>query len=137
MTADARMRLESVSKIWTAALILFLDQDRVLEGEDTVEQWLPGLFPDGDRITILLTNSGGLIDDNDVYRSEAAFAGYLANMQHPHLRSRITATAAPWPPTRHSRCRRRCWSNSPRGSRCCSRRALSSVTRTSASTSPA
>jgi D-alanyl-D-alanine carboxypeptidase len=95
MTPDARMRMESVSKLWTATLILQLDQEDVLSVDDTVEHWLPGLLPDGDQITIrnLLTNSSGLIDDNDAYQSEAAFATYLANVKDPELRARIIATA--------------------------------------------
>lgn len=95
MTPDARMRVESVSKVWTATLILLLDQDGVLSVDDTVEDWLSGLLPDGDRITIrhLLTNSSGLMDDNDVNGPDA-LAGYLANVQDPDLRSRLTDTAA-------------------------------------------
>ena len=46
------MRLESVSKIYTAALILQLVQDGKLRLDDTVARWLPGLLPYGDRITI-------------------------------------------------------------------------------------
>jgi D-alanyl-D-alanine carboxypeptidase len=55
------MRLESVGKIWTAALTLRLaDQGRLRLG-DTVERWLPGLLPYGNRITIrqLLTMTSG------------------------------------------------------------------------------
>ena len=68
MKPDARMRLESVSKIWTGAVILRLAQDGRLRPSDTVEQWLPGLLPYGDRITIaqLLTHTSGLIDNNDM-----------------------------------------------------------------------
>jgi D-alanyl-D-alanine carboxypeptidase len=95
MTPDARMRVESVTKVWTATLILLLDQAAVLGVDDTVEQWLPGLLPDGERITIrhLLTNSSGLMDDNDVDGPDA-LAGYLANVQDPELRARLTDTAA-------------------------------------------
>jgi D-alanyl-D-alanine carboxypeptidase len=95
MAPDARMRLESVSKVWTATLVLQLDQEGVLSVDDTVERWLPGLLPYGDRITLrhLLTNTSGLIDDNDIYASAAAYAGFLANVQDPDLRARIIATA--------------------------------------------
>jgi len=44
MTADARMHLESVSKIYTATLILQLAQQGKLRVGDTVERWLPGLL---------------------------------------------------------------------------------------------
>jgi D-alanyl-D-alanine carboxypeptidase len=44
--------MESVSKVWSATLILLLAQEGELGVEDTVGQWLPGLLPDGDRITI-------------------------------------------------------------------------------------
>jgi D-alanyl-D-alanine carboxypeptidase len=43
MAADARMRLESVSKIYTATLILQLAQAGRLRVGDTVAKWLPGL----------------------------------------------------------------------------------------------
>ena len=68
MPVDARMRLESVSKIYTATLILQLVQDEWIRLGDTVARWLPGLLLHGNRITIrqLLTMSSGLIDNNDL-----------------------------------------------------------------------
>jgi D-alanyl-D-alanine carboxypeptidase len=49
MPVSARMRLESVSKIWTAVLVLQLVEQGRLGLKDTVERWLPGLLPFGDR----------------------------------------------------------------------------------------
>jgi D-alanyl-D-alanine carboxypeptidase len=74
MATDARMRLESVSKIYTAALILQLAQDGKLRVGGTVAGWLPGLLPYGNRITIrhLLTMSSGLIDNNDLLNAPAS-----------------------------------------------------------------
>ena len=68
MRPDARMRLESVSKLWTATLILRLAQQHRLSLDDTVERWLPGLLPAGHRITVrqLLNHTSGLIDTNDI-----------------------------------------------------------------------
>jgi Beta-lactamase len=68
MRSGARMRLRSVSKIYTAALILQLAQARRLHVGDTVERWLPGVLPYGERITIrqLLMMRSGLIDLADV-----------------------------------------------------------------------
>ncbi|MGE5691224.1 MAG: serine hydrolase domain-containing protein [Pseudomonadota bacterium] len=96
MGSEARVRLESVSKIYTAAVVVQLDQERRLRLEDTVERWLPGLFPYGDRITIrqLLTMSSGLVDDNDLLASPAAARAYLANVRDEALRARLTAIAA-------------------------------------------
>jgi D-alanyl-D-alanine carboxypeptidase len=90
MPTDARMRLESVSKIYTAALVLRLAQDGVLRVDDTVEHWLPGMLPDGKRITIrqLLTMRSGLIDNNDFAKDPAS---YLADVRDVRLRSRLTA----------------------------------------------
>jgi D-alanyl-D-alanine carboxypeptidase len=67
MPADARMRLESVSKIWTAVLVLQLAEQGRLSLDDTVARWLPGLLPFGDRITLrqLLTHTSGIFDNND------------------------------------------------------------------------
>jgi D-alanyl-D-alanine carboxypeptidase len=92
MTPDARMRLESVSKIWTGAVVLRLAQDGVLRPSDTVERWLPGLLPYGDRITIaqLLTHTSGLIDNNDMAARPAAF---IARVGDPVLRAQLTRVA--------------------------------------------
>ena len=70
MRPDARMRLESVSKLWTATLILQLAGEGKLRLDDTVEHRLPGLLPYGDRITIreLLNHTSGMIDNNDIGR---------------------------------------------------------------------
>jgi D-alanyl-D-alanine carboxypeptidase len=92
MKPDARMRLESVSKIWTAAVVLRLAQDGLLRPGDTVERWLPGLLPYGDRITIaqLLTHTSGLIDNNDMLRRPEVF---IARVKDPALRAQLKGVA--------------------------------------------
>ena len=92
MPADARMRLESVSKIWTAALVLRLAQDGALRPTDTVERWLPGLLPYGERLTVaqLLTHTSGLIDNNDMASDPAR---YIARVRDRALAARLTAVA--------------------------------------------
>jgi D-alanyl-D-alanine carboxypeptidase len=97
MPVDARMRLESVSKIYTATLILQLAQEGKLRVTDTVARWLPGLLPYGKRITIreLLTMSSGLIDNNDFNNAtDAEKRAYLARVKDAKLRKRLLATAA-------------------------------------------
>ena len=66
MRPEARMRLESVSKIYTAAIVHRLAQDATLSLSDTLEEWLPGMFPYGDQVTLtqLLTHTSGMVDDN-------------------------------------------------------------------------
>ena len=93
MRPDARTRLDSVSKWWATAVVLQLAQEGKLRLGDSVERWLPGLLPDGDRITIgrLMTDSSGLIDDNDVFQSPDA---YLARVKDARLRAQLTAVAA-------------------------------------------
>ena len=97
MPVDARMRLESVSKIYTAALIELLAQDGKLRVDDTVERWQPGLLPDGDRITIrhLLTMTSGLIDNNDLRNAtEREQRTYLGRVKDARLRAELLAIAA-------------------------------------------
>jgi D-alanyl-D-alanine carboxypeptidase len=88
MRPDARMRLESITKIYTATLILQLAEDGKLDVDDTVEHWLPGLLPYGDQITIrqLLTMRSGMIDSND-YTSAS-----LAHVRDARVRSQLQAT---------------------------------------------
>jgi len=97
MPVEARMRLESVSKIYTATLILQLAQAGKLRVGDTVARWLPGLLPYGHRITIqeLLTMSSGLIDNNDFNNAtDAQKHAYLARVKDQKLRATLLAIAA-------------------------------------------
>ncbi len=97
MPVDARMRLESVSKIYTATLILQLAQAGRLRVSDTVARWLPGLLPYGNRITIrqLLTMSSGLIDNNDFNNAaDSVKRAYLARVKDAKLRAQLLTIAA-------------------------------------------
>lgn len=94
MSVDARMRLESVSKIYTATLILQLAQERRLRVGDTVSRWLPGLLPSyGNRITIrqLLAMTSGLIDRTDTngLSFDDFERTYLARVRDAKLREGI------------------------------------------------
>ena len=63
-TADVRFRVGSVTKTFVAALALRLVDAGVLGLDDTVEQHLPGVLPDGAEITVreLLGHTAGLFD---------------------------------------------------------------------------
>jgi D-alanyl-D-alanine carboxypeptidase len=97
MLADARMRIESNSKTWLVAVVLQLVQEGKLGLEDTVDRWLPGLLrAHGSEITIrqLMSDSSGLIDDNDVSASPNAGSAYLARVGDRKLREQLMAVAA-------------------------------------------
>jgi D-alanyl-D-alanine carboxypeptidase len=97
MPVDARMRIESNSKTWLVAVVLQLVHEGKLNLEDTVDRWLPGLLrAHGSEITIreLMSDSSGLIDDNDVSASPNAGRAYLARVGDPKLRRQLVAVAA-------------------------------------------
>jgi D-alanyl-D-alanine carboxypeptidase len=100
MTPDAPLRLESVSKLWTAVVIMKLVDEGKLGLDDTVDKWLPGFFPYGKRITIheLLTHTSGMVDDND-WNNDGAY--WFAKVHDPRLRAAILriATAREKDPT--------------------------------------
>ena len=61
---NGRFRAGSITKTFVATIALQLvDEDR-LQLDDTVEAWLPGVVPDGQRITVrhLLNHTSGLFD---------------------------------------------------------------------------
>ena len=93
MRPDARLRLESVSKLWTATVLAKLATEHRLALDDTVEHWLPGLFPYGNLITIreLLNHTSGMVDNNDFDRRPRF---WLAQIHDPALRAELLATAA-------------------------------------------
>ena len=88
MTPDVRSRVGSVSKLWTATVVVKLAEEHKLRLDDTVARWLPGVFPYGNRITIreLLDHTSGMVDDNDV---EARPRDWLAKIHDPTVREQL------------------------------------------------
>ena len=52
MRTSDRLRTGSLTKTYVATVVLQLAAERKLVLGDTVERWLPGLVPNGRRITI-------------------------------------------------------------------------------------
>jgi CubicO group peptidase (beta-lactamase class C family) len=98
MRPDARLRIESLSKTWLTVALLRLAQDGKLSLDDTVQRWLPGLLRGhGSKITIreLMTDSSGLIDDNDIWQATPARARMmLARVRDAKLRTQLVAAVA-------------------------------------------
>jgi D-alanyl-D-alanine carboxypeptidase len=64
MRATDRFRVGSITKAFVATVVLQLVGERKLRLTDTVERWLPGVVPNGKRITVrhLLNHTSGLFD---------------------------------------------------------------------------
>jgi carboxyl-terminal processing protease len=65
MTANTQVRIASITKVFTAALIMKLMEEGKLRLDDTVEHWLPGALPRyGNQVTILmlLNHTSGIPD---------------------------------------------------------------------------
>jgi D-alanyl-D-alanine carboxypeptidase len=104
MQPDARLRLNSMGKTWTATLIMKLVGEGRMNLDDTVSHWLPGLLPYGNRITVaqLLSMTSGMIDTNDFFAKPAY---YINKIKDPALRARVlpafrrARTDPTYPPT--------------------------------------
>ena len=94
MAPDDRLRLESVSKLWTAVVVAKLAGERKLKLDDTLGTWWPGLFKGPKaRITLrqLLNHTSGLVDNNDLVQASDT---WLAMTHDPALRADLLATSA-------------------------------------------
>jgi D-alanyl-D-alanine carboxypeptidase len=62
MRAGDRFRVGSITKAFVATVVLQLVGEKKLRFDDSVEHWLPGLVPNGKRITVrqLLSHTSGL-----------------------------------------------------------------------------
>jgi D-alanyl-D-alanine carboxypeptidase len=62
--ASGRFRVGSITKTFVATVVLQLVDEGRLRLDDTVDAWLPGVVPDGHRITVrqLLNHTSGLYD---------------------------------------------------------------------------
>ena len=67
MRGTDRVRIGSLTKTFVATVVLQLVGEGRLSLDDSVERWLPGLVPNGDRITVreLLNHTSGLFDFTD------------------------------------------------------------------------
>lgn len=73
---DDRFRIASVTKMFIAALAAQLVQDGIMTLDDTIEQRLPGLVPNGQHITLrqVLSHTSGLYDYLDIGFEERYFS---------------------------------------------------------------
>jgi peptidoglycan/LPS O-acetylase OafA/YrhL/CubicO group peptidase (beta-lactamase class C family) len=64
MTPEMRVRIGSLSKMFTAVVVLQLMEEGKIELDKPIATWLPDLLPDGDAITVrqLLQHTSGLYD---------------------------------------------------------------------------
>jgi len=92
MSENARLRLNSVGKVWTATLILKLVGEGKMGLGDTVARWLPGLLPYGNQIMVsqLLSMTSGMVDTSDIVANPAH---YLAEIKDPPVRAHLLALA--------------------------------------------
>jgi D-alanyl-D-alanine carboxypeptidase len=79
MRPDDRYRTGSITKTFVAVVVLQLAGEGTLRLDDTIDRWLPGLVPGGDKITIreLLNHTSGLQD----YFNDAAFDSQVRSGQ--------------------------------------------------------
>ncbi len=73
MTPETRVRIASISKIFTAVVALQLVEEGALELDAPMSTWLPDLVPDGEQISLrnLLQHTSGLYD----YLEDRRFVG--------------------------------------------------------------
>ena len=98
MRSGDRFRIASHTKTYVATVVLQLVSEGRLSLEDTVEQWLPGLVPNGDGITIrqLLNHTSGLFDyENDPRVFEPYINGDLSFHWAPRELVRIAVSHEP------------------------------------------
>ncbi|MFI1376588.1 serine hydrolase domain-containing protein [Streptomyces longwoodensis] len=85
---DARFRIASTTKTFTAVVVLQLAAERRLSLDDTVEHWLPGLVAghgnDGRRITVrnLLRQTSGLFDYVDDPGFQEKLTGHFEEIRY-------------------------------------------------------
>ena len=92
-----QFRVASNTKTVTATIALQLVAEGVLDLEDPVEQWLPGVVPNGRAITLemLLKQTSGLYD----YLDDPRLLGLITGQQPRDWRpAELVAIAAEYPP---------------------------------------
>ena len=98
MRAGDRFRIGSLTKTFTATVVLQLAGEGRLGLDDTVERWLPGLVPGGERITVrqLLNHTSGLFNYTD---DEQVLEGMLSDRRRAWSPRELVAIGTAHPPT--------------------------------------
>jgi D-alanyl-D-alanine carboxypeptidase len=82
----ARFRAGSITKSFVATVVLQFAGEGRIALDDPVGKWLPGIVPDGDRITLrhLLQHTSGIPDygESDRFRGLYGNAEAVADMRH-------------------------------------------------------
>ena len=98
MTTDTAFRTGSLAKTFVATVAMQLNEEGALSLEDTVEDWLPGVVPNGAGITIrqLLGNQSGLFD---FFEDPQVLQPYLAgDLEHEWTPAELVAVSTSHPP---------------------------------------
>ncbi len=68
MTTDTRFRVASLTKTFVAMTVMQLVEEGKITPDDSVEQWFPGMIPNGENITIrqVVNHSSGLYNFYEV-----------------------------------------------------------------------
>lgn len=98
MRPTDRFRVGSVTKTFVATVVLQLVGESRLTLDDSVERWLPGVVPGGERITVreLLNHTSGLFDYT---QDEAFLQSWLRDPRHEWTPSEIIGIATAHQPT--------------------------------------
>jgi D-alanyl-D-alanine carboxypeptidase len=100
--ARDRYRIASLTKTFTATVVLQLVAEGKLRMSDSIERWLPGLVPNGKNITIhqLLGHTSGLFDfENDPRFIEPYLNGDLGYFRSAEARVALATSHDPlYPP---------------------------------------
>lgn len=97
MTLDPAVRAGSVTKTVVATLVLQQVGEGRVRLDDTVEEWLPGLVPGGDGITLaqLLDHASGLFD---VVKDEEFFRDVFTDPLREYTPEQLVRIATAHPP---------------------------------------
>jgi D-alanyl-D-alanine carboxypeptidase len=68
---DEPWPVASITKTFTAVVVLQLVSEGALALDDPVEAWLPGVLPADDRVTVrhLLSHRSGIVEDDELYEN--------------------------------------------------------------------
>lgn len=99
MRPTDRFRVGSVTKTFVATVVLQLVGESRLTLDDSVERWLPGVVPGGERITVreLLNHTSGLFDYT---QDEAFLQSWLRDPRHEWTPARSSGSPPPTSPRR-------------------------------------